>query len=121
MALGDSYQSSVFATDDDKSDEDTRLGYVVQKIWPIGEPTGIKVINDDSGRMDKPNNCIMASSYLRYQDIDDNTSGSGFINTNDDDPNPVICSSPAGTSKRFQLILNENMVANLIKVNMDNI
>ncbi|NOR55672.1 MAG: choice-of-anchor F family protein [Sulfurovum sp.] len=114
MALGDSYESSVFGSGDDKSDPATRLGYVVQKVWPISEPTGIKVVNNDTATSSgKPQNCIMGSSYQRYQNMDDDTSGSGFLDTTHvDGPKPVICSSDAGTSKRIQLILNQNVVAN---------
>ena len=111
MDLGDSYQSSVFSPDDNKSDEDTRLGYITQKIWPISEPTGIKVVNDDVAVSNgKPENCIMASSYLGAEDkeVDPTT-----YYLNDGSPAPVLCSSYAGSSKRFQLVLNENMVAEI--------
>ena len=102
MALGDTYQSSVFAPGNDKLSETDRLGYVTQKIWPISEPSGIKVINNDAAISDdKPNNCIMASSYLADNYLDSTTK-----------PKPVLCSSPAGSSKRFQLILNDNLISN---------
>ena len=114
MALGDSYESSVFATDDDKSDPATRLGYVVQKIWPISEPTGIKVINNDSAvNKYKPTNCIMASSYQGDSNTSDSDDRTYYLDNEVEGPKPVICSSYAGSSKRFQLILNENMMTEI--------
>jgi hypothetical protein len=109
MTLGDTYQSSVFAPDDNKSDEATRLGYITQKIWPISEPMGLKVVNNDPDvKNGKPENCIMASSYLgdsNTSDADDTT-----FYLEDTTPKPTLCSSYAGSSKRFQLVLNENVV-----------
>ena len=47
------------------------------KIWPISEPTGLKVVNNDNAvNKYKPVNCIMASSYLGDEnttDADDTT------------------------------------------------
>ena len=102
MAMGDKFESSVFSLDDTKSDEATRMGYVHQKSWPLSEPTGIKIINNDTGVSNgKPENCIMGSSYLN----DENTTLLGPIET------PVICSSPAGANKRFSLALLPNTVS----------
>ena len=49
----------------------------------------------------------MATSYLGAEDIEVDPT-TYFLN--DDSPAPVLCSSYAGSSKRFQLVLNENMV-----------
>lgn len=99
MARDDTFQSSVFNTTDDKSDESTRMGYVTQKPWPLSEPMGLKVINNDTevSANGKPQNCIMASSYLATDDLDNGAT-------------PVICSSPAGSNKRFSLILLDNVI-----------
>jgi len=109
MALEDTYQSSVFAPGDDKSDEATRLGYITQKIWPISEPSGLKVVNNDNSvNRFKPTNCIMSSSYLgdaNESDADDTT-----FYLDDANPSPTLCGSYAGSSKRFQLVLNDNIV-----------
>ena len=62
------------------------------KDWPIGEPSGIKVINDDLGvSMDRPPNCIATTSYL----------GMGMLDA--DIPSPTLCSSPFQTHKRFKV------------------
>lgn len=111
MALGDSYESSVFATGDNKSDPATRLGYVKQKIYPISEPTGIKIINNDGAvNNGKPENCIIASSYLGAEDkeVDPTT-----FYLDDAIPKPVLCSSYAGSSKRFQVVLEQNMMTEI--------
>jgi len=106
MALGDFYQSDVFS----RLDPTTKLGYLTQKIWPISEPTGLKIINNDvETNKYKPNNCIIGSSYLGDSNTSDPATTTHFLN--DPDPRPTICSSYAGSSKRLQLILNENMVA----------
>ena len=108
MALGDSYQSDVFS----RIDPATKLGYVTGKIWPISEPAGIKVINnDDDVNKYKPKNCIMASSYLGDSNTSDNDDTTYYLDN--DTPKPVLCSSYAGSSKRFQLVLNENMMTEI--------
>ena len=83
------------------------------KTSPVGEPAGIKVINGDMNtRIGRPNNCIMTSSYLEYQNMDDITSDSGYLNTTDTTgPNPVICSSPFQTHKRFKVNMMPSTVA----------
>ena len=100
MADEDTFESSVFAQNDGKSSESTRLGYIYQKPWPLSEPMGLKVINDDADVSinGKPKNCIMASSYL----VD--------FNLGTATPKPVLCSSDAGSNKRFSLALLPNTV-----------
>jgi len=78
------------------------------KDWPVGEPAGIKIINDDLNvGHGKPFNCIMTTSYQEYQITDDNTSGSGYLDAfaTGDDPRPTLCSSPFQTHKRFKINL----------------
>ena len=80
----------------DVSDPGTAIvmGRVLAKDWPVGEPSGIKVIHDDSGvKPPKPVNCIMATSYLEEH----------FLDT--DDPKQVPCSGPFQSHKRYKLAL----------------
>lgn len=85
-----SYQANVF---DDTPAAGTQMGIVLAKDWPVGEPSGIKIINDDPNVKDKPANCIMATSYLEGSYLDSTT------------PQQVICSSPFQTHKRFKVAM----------------
>ena len=88
-------------------------GLLHGKNWPVGEPAGIKIINGDMNTKNgKPENCIMTTSYLEYQDMNDINSGSGYLDTTDGEPNPTICSSPFQTHKRFKINMMPTMVAN---------
>ncbi|WP_432698369.1 choice-of-anchor F family protein [Marinobacterium sp. YM272] len=79
----------------------TEMGYVLAKDWPIGEPPGIKVIQDDGGvKEPKPANCIMATSYLEEHYLDST------------DPRQVLCSSPFQTHKRYKLAMLPAALAN---------
>jgi len=70
------------------------MGYVLAKDWPVGEPSGIKIVNDDDDVKDpKPHNCIMATSYLADHFLDS------------DDPQQVTCSSDFQTHKRYKLAM----------------
>ncbi len=61
----------------------TAMGKVLAKDWPVGEPAGIKIVNDDAGvQSPKPANCIMATSYLADHYLDS------------DDPQQVTCPEP---------------------------
>jgi hypothetical protein len=73
--------------------DDTVTGYVLAKDWPVGEPSGIKVINDDLEVNSKPENCIMATSYLEDHYLDSA------------DPQQVVCSSGFQTHKRFKVAM----------------
>ena len=76
----------------------TVMGHLHGKDWPVGEPSGIKIINgDDKTSHGKPENCIMTTSYQEggYLDVADVTS----------DATPVICSSPWQTHKRYKINL----------------
>lgn len=93
-----------FETDIYNSDKDTILGHLHGKDWPVGEPSGIKVINDDiQVKHGKPYNCIMTSSY---QD-------GAYLDTFPTQPNPVICSSDWQTHKRFKINMLPSSVVNL--------
>ncbi len=72
----------------------TFMGIVLAKDWPVGEPSGIKVINDDElVKAPKPPNCIMATSYLADHFLDS------------DDPQQVLCSGPFQSHKRYKLAM----------------
>jgi hypothetical protein len=87
------YQANVF----DRTN--AMMGIVLAKDWPVGEPAGIKIVNDDPGaKQGKPANCIMATSYLKGYYLDSAT------------PKQVICSSPFQTHKRFKVAMLPSMV-----------
>lgn len=93
------------------------LGHLHGKDWPVGEPSGIKIINDDNAKHGKPGNCIMTTSYLAYQDMDDNTSGSGYLDAWPEEPNPVLCSSPFQTHKRYKINMLPSTVEGVVPGN----
>jgi hypothetical protein len=84
------YQASVF--DDDVGT--TTMAYVQAKPWPIGEPTGIKIVNDDFDvKNGKPSNCIMSTSYLDGHYLDAA------------EPEMVLCSGPFQSHKRYKVAM----------------
>ncbi len=85
-------------------------GLLHGKNWPVGEPAGIKIINDDSDTKNgKPENCIMTTSYL---DTEDNPfKVYGYLDG--DTPTPTVCSSSFQTHKRFKINMLPTTVANL--------
>ena len=41
------------------------MAKVTGKVWPVGEPTGIKAVNGDTQTKNgKPQNCLINSAYL---------------------------------------------------------
>ncbi len=81
---------------------DVVMGYVLAKDYPVGEPSGIKIVNDDSGvKAPKPNNCIMATSYLADHFLDST------------EPQQVTCSSPFQSHKRYKLAMLPSTVDGL--------
>ena len=99
----------VFASDSDNTyaghvsdNSGTVMGYVLAKDYPVGEPSGIKIVNDDSGvKAPKPNNCIMATSYLADHFLDSA------------EPQQVTCSSPFQSHKRYKLAMLPSTVDGL--------
>jgi hypothetical protein len=90
------YQSHVY--DDDVGT--TLMAYVLAKDWPIGEPAGIKIVNDDLAVKDgNPTSCIMSTSYLDGH----------FLDTAD--PEQVLCSGPFQSHKRFKVAMLPSTVA----------
>lgn len=95
MALGDSFESDISV------DGEVR-GKLHGKSWPVGEPSGIKVINGDTlVKNGRPVNCIMGTSYLEGFYLDSAT------------PRPVICSSDFQTHKRFKVNLQPSTIADV--------
>jgi hypothetical protein len=90
----------VFGADTDFSyvsdvyDGSTLMGKVLAKPFPVGEPAGIKIVNDDFDvKEPKPTNCIMSTSYLDGYFLDEA------------DPQPVLCSGPFQSHKRFKVAM----------------
>jgi Calx-beta domain len=91
-----SYESRVY--DDDV--QTTMMGIVLAKDWPVGEPAGIKIVNDDTDvKAPKPENCIMSTSYIDGNYLDEA------------DPQMVICSSSFQSHKRYKLAMLPATVA----------
>lgn len=96
MVAGDSFISSV------KDAMGSVMAKVTGKVWPIGEPAGIKAVNSDAQTKNgKPQNCLINSSYLG---ADVSTSGlDAYLNSSA--PEPVICSSGFQSHKRFKIAM----------------
>ncbi len=92
MTVGDSFESQI-------STNDVHRGNLHGKDWPVGEPAGIKIINNDNQSNGKPDNCIMTTSYL--SESDNSTGLNGYLDSAT--PAPTICSSPFQTHKRFKI------------------
>ena len=72
----------------------TVMGYTLAKDWPVGEPSGIKIVNDDFDvKEGKPTNCIMSTSYLADHFLDSAN------------PIQVPCSGPFQSHKRYKLAM----------------
>ncbi len=100
MVVGDSFESQIMTNGEHR-------GNLHGKDWPVGEPTGIKIINGDSLNNGKPDNCIMTTSYLSETD---NPAGvNGYLDGAT--PAPTICSSAFQSHKRFKINMLESMVA----------
>ena len=95
MTYGDSFVSDI------KDDSATVLGRLHGKDWPVGEPSGIKVLNHEdplaTQSHSKPASCIMTTSYMDLVEGD----AEGFLDTE----NPVYtpCNGPFQTHKRFKV------------------
>jgi len=90
MIAGDTFASLIY-DDNAKSILRARL---TGKDWPVGEPTSIKAINNDTATKNgKPQNCLINTSYLEGTFLDSAT------------PAPVICSSPFQSHKRFKVAM----------------
>ncbi|WP_321323455.1 choice-of-anchor F family protein [Thiomicrorhabdus sp.] len=109
MVLGDSFAS--FINDGVNTALGDATGKLVGKDWPVGEPSGIKVVtnNDPLTAYDnngKPTSCIMSTSFHPFSDeptllpagasLDDGLLNSNYIN-------PTMCNSSFQTHKRFKV------------------
>lgn len=100
MVTGDSFESQIITNGEHR-------GNLHGKDWPVGEPSGIKIVNGDSLNNGKPDNCIMTTSYLSETD---NPAGvNGYLDSAT--PAPTICSSSFQSHKRFKINMLESMVA----------
>jgi len=95
MTDGDSFASDI------KDDSDVVLGRLHGKDWPVGEPSGIKVLNsndkDATHSHSKPASCIMTTSYMDLVEGD----AEGFLDA--DTPIYTPCNGPFQTHKRFKV------------------
>jgi len=105
-----SFESIIYS-----DDQRTQIrGKLHGKDWPVGEPAGIKVVNDDNGtaKSGKSPNCIMTTSYL--DEVDSGTGETGYLSIYDINPDgiavPTICSSPFQSHKRFKVNMQPSMV-----------
>ncbi|HQS03729.1 MAG TPA: hypothetical protein PK693_11190 [Halothiobacillus sp.] len=90
MTVGDSFVSNVY----NDTSNTSLMAKLSGKVWPIGEPTGIKAVNNDpSVNNGKPANCLINTAYLAGFYLDSAT------------PKPVVCSSPFQSHKRFKVAL----------------
>ena len=105
MEEGDSFESDI---------KDNVTGEVLVhlhgKDWPVGEPAGIKVMNDPDAnatlKHSKPASCIMTTSYY-----DENTSVTTEGDLSRTNPTQTLCDSPFQSHKRFKLNMLPSMVA----------
>lgn len=98
MIANDSFTSMV----SDTASGDLRAR-VSGKVWPVGEPTGIKAVtNDTATKNGKPQNCLINTAYLDGAYLDSAT------------PQPVICSSPFQSHKRFKIAMLPSTVAGVV-------
>jgi len=88
------------------------MGGLVGKDWPVGEPSGVKVISNidpDATYSPNliPNNCIMSTSYHTYDEEKSGTVPEGALGTDgwlgSTLPNPTMCDSAFQTHKRFKV------------------
>lgn len=99
MSVGKSFESEISSRTFAGDTAGELRGKLHGKDWPVGEPSGIKIINDDTAvQHGKPTNCIINSSYLEGYYLDSST------------PRPVICSSDFQTHKRFKINMLSTMV-----------
>ena len=95
-AEGDSFVSKIYSD----SGKTLLMAQLTGKDWPVGGPTGIKAVNNDIYTNNgKPFNCIINTGFTGTL-LDSTTAA----------PNPVICSSPFQSHKRFKVAMLEATV-----------
>lgn len=94
MSDGDYALSSVYSD----STKTSLMAKIASKVWPIGEPTGIKAVNGDTlVKNGKPENCLINTAFLEGAYLDAISTGGT--------PEPVICSSDFQSHKRFKIAM----------------
>ena len=105
MGLGDTFESDIHDTI--TANTGTVLVNLHGKNWPVGDPAGVKVIEngtyDNTMSHSRPAHCIMTTSYLEGAYLDAAT------------PSETLCSSDFQTHKRFKL----NMLPTMVGLNDD--
>ena len=100
MVLGDTFESDIHDTI--AANTGVVLVNLHGKNWPVGEPSGMKVIEngtfDNTMSRSRPAHCIMTTSYLDGTYLDAAT------------PSETLCSSEFQTHKRFKLNMLPTMV-----------
>ncbi|MBD3611032.1 MAG: choice-of-anchor F family protein [Hydrogenovibrio crunogenus] len=84
-------------------------GKLTSKVWPVGEPAGVKVLTDTDTIYEnngKPASCIMSTAYHTYDDggltpPSGAVTSDGFLDSTY--PNPTMCDSAFQTHKRFKV------------------
>ncbi|GAB6070353.1 hypothetical protein JCM30760_14500 [Thiomicrorhabdus hydrogeniphila] len=101
MVAGDSFISEML-------DENSVItGILHGKDWPLGEPSGVKVVNDTLGKTlshSRPASCLLSTSYFKFGEDPDYTGATpddGWLDSAN--PNPTMCDSPFQTHKRFKV------------------
>ena len=103
MTAGDSFVSSIM-------DAGMRvMAKLTGKVWPIGEPTGIKAVNRDAKQKNgKPGSCLINTAYLGKADTATQVADA-YLDS--DAPEPVLCDSNFQTHKRFKIAMQPASVA----------
>lgn len=100
MTFGDSFVSNVLG-----GTESSIMAKLTGKVWPIGEPTGIKAVNNDMGVKagGKPRNCLINTAYLGVGDTLTPSTASAYLDSAT--PEQVACSSAFQTHKRVKIAM----------------
>ena len=100
MVVGDSFVSNIYSDPANTGNAAALMAKLSGKVWPVGEPTGIKAVNGDTlVKNGKPENCLINTSYLEGFYLDAAT------------PKPVICSSDFQSHKRFKVAMQSTTTA----------
>ena len=107
MTYGDTFVSEIF------DDSSIKTGVLHGKDWPVGEPSGVKVVNSTLGDTlshYRPASCLLSTSYFAYSELPDSDVNNGLEGGWLDSetlygtaPNPTLCDSPFQTHKRFKV------------------
>lgn len=104
MVDGETFYSAIY------DDASNLTGKLASKVWPVGEPAGVKVLTDTNTVYEsngKPASCIMSTAYHRYSDDSTITPPAGAVTSDgfldSAYPNPTMCDSAFQTHKRFKV------------------